>query len=242
MKKNITKYWYEKEYKEKGLNAQRLYPNEELLRFLGREFFHKKNVIRHNIKILEVGCGSCRNVWMLAREGFCTYGIDFSLEAIRLGKTVLKSWGDLKANLIVGDIKSLPYKNNYFDVVLDVYSSCCLCMVDFKIFLKEIYRILKTGGMFFSFSPSTNSDAFKNHYPAKKIDKFTIDGIKRKTSMHYGNKYPFRFISSKYYKNLLENLGFSIKFLETTSQTYNRQKEKFENIIIVGKKSHIDSI
>jgi hypothetical protein len=35
----ITHDQYEKDYKERGFRAQRLYPNEELLRFLGRRFF-----------------------------------------------------------------------------------------------------------------------------------------------------------------------------------------------------------
>ena len=34
-----VKNWYQASYLDNGINAQRLYPNEELLRFMGRNFF-----------------------------------------------------------------------------------------------------------------------------------------------------------------------------------------------------------
>ena len=49
-----VKKWYEESYKKSGFKAQRHYPNEELLRFLGVNFFNKidKNN-RKEVKILE---------------------------------------------------------------------------------------------------------------------------------------------------------------------------------------------
>ncbi|MCP4050810.1 MAG: class I SAM-dependent methyltransferase [bacterium] len=90
----IVKQYYEDSYKEKGLNAQRLYPNEELLRFFGREFFSKidRNK-RGHIKVLELGCGSCSNLWMVSKEGFDSYGLDLSEEAVNLGQEMLSYWG-----------------------------------------------------------------------------------------------------------------------------------------------------
>ena len=85
--KNANSFrWYQKSYKKEGFGAQRLYPNEELLRFLGRHFFLIPIQKRKNIKILELACGSCSNLWMIGKEGFKAYGIDFSDVAIRLGK------------------------------------------------------------------------------------------------------------------------------------------------------------
>ena len=34
-----TKKWYDESYSKYGLSAQRRYPNEEMLRFMGRNFF-----------------------------------------------------------------------------------------------------------------------------------------------------------------------------------------------------------
>lgn len=232
----ICLQWYEKSYKQEGFGSQRLYPNEELLRFLGREFFSKtKKQERKNIKVLELGCGSCSNLWMVAKEGFKTYGIDISKRAIELGQLMLDHW-KVRANLTVGDITELPYKNDFFDVVFDVVSIYCLPQKQFNICLDEVRRVLKPKGKFFSYSPSTNSDAFKNYKPSKKIDEFTLNGIKRKDSPYFGNDFPFRFINPEDYKRILEEKGFIIKYLERVSRTYHQMKENFEFVTVVGEK------
>ena len=78
--------FYDQSYKQLGFAAQRKYPNEELSRFMGRNFFSLKHEERSSKKILETGCGSGGNIWMLAKEGFDTYGIDLSTEAISLAE------------------------------------------------------------------------------------------------------------------------------------------------------------
>ncbi len=50
---NIIKEHYEKGYKKKGASFQRKYPNEELCRFMGRNFFSIPKSKRKKIKILE---------------------------------------------------------------------------------------------------------------------------------------------------------------------------------------------
>ncbi len=237
MSNEICHRWYEESYFTKGFAAQRLYPNEEFLRFMGGNFFPIPLKDREKIKFLELGCGSCANLWMLAKEGFSACGIDISKEAIKLGKEMLKHWGVAKrAQLRIGDMANLPYKDNFFDVAFDVLSNHCLRLGPFKDCLRETRRVLKNNGYFFSYAISTNSDAFKNFKPAKKIDAFTLDGIKRKNSPYYGNKYPTRFISPKNYKKLLEENGFRVVHLETVSRTSRNMKERFEFISIAGKK------
>jgi len=86
-----TKQWYECSYKSHGLGAQRRYPNEEMLRFLGRNLFKIPNESRKETRVLEVGCGSCSNLWVVAKEGFDAYGIDFSSESIALGGVCLST-------------------------------------------------------------------------------------------------------------------------------------------------------
>lgn len=78
--------WNEKTYQKQKFGAQRRYPNEELIRFFASTFFKKKSNERKKTRILELGCGSCANLWMIAREGFDSYGIDISPAAIGLGK------------------------------------------------------------------------------------------------------------------------------------------------------------
>lgn len=148
---------------------------------------------------------------------------------------MLKKWW-VKANLIEGSITDLPYENNHFDVIYDIFSTNCLCETEFHTCLDEVKRVLKKEGLFFSYIPSTNSDAFKNYHPSTKIDEYTLDGIKRETSPYFGNYYPFRFISPEHYQEVLNERGFEIVYLETISRTYRKMQELFEFVTIAGKK------
>ncbi len=229
--------WYEASYAHEGFRAQRLYPNEELLRFLGREFFSRPEAApRHTVRVLELGCGAGSNLWMIAREGFAAHGVDISTHALALGHRMLAHWG-VAAALTAGSITHLPYPAAYFDVVVDVFSAYCLPEREFALCLDEVQRVLKPGGKFFSYSPSTASQAFIDYAPATKLDAFTLSGIKRPTSPYAGNDYPFRFISPEHYEDLLAARGFRVTYLEQVARTYRRLQETFAFITIVGEKT-----
>ena len=233
---NKTESWYETSYQEGGFKAQRRYPNEELLRFMGRHFLGASIDQRKNIKILEIGCGSCANLWVIGREGFQAYGLDLSEKAILLGNEMLTSWNVLDAKLQVGSMTSMPYEDSYFDAVLDVFSANCLDTADFKICLTEVARVLKTGGLYFSYAPGKNSDAFKNHAPATLIDESTLNGIHRSDSPYTGNHYPFRFVTSDECKRLMDEAGLEVTYLETVLRSYYKQREHFEHVVLDAKK------
>lgn len=230
-----VKNWYEKSYKDSGFKAQRRYPNEELLRFLGSHFFDKDITDRKNIKVLEVGCGSCPNLWMIAKEGFDAYGLDLSDESLKLGQEMLDNW-QVKAILQQGSFLDLPFNDNSFDIVIDVFSMNCVKHKDFLIAIDESYRVLKKEGLFFSYTPSKNSGAFKNYLPAKKIDDWTLSGIFRKNSPFSGNHYPFHFWGKEDYEKTLVEKGFSVNYLETVQRSYYQGEDYFEHIVVYAKK------
>lgn len=232
---NITKAFYEKSYADMGFGAQRRYPNEELLRFLGKHFFEMNRALRSSANILELGCGSGANLWMIAREGYRAYGIDLSTESLKLCKMMLDNWA-VAATLTSGDMSELPYPSNMFDAVIDVFSSYCLNEHDFFRCLDEVARVSKPGGRYFSYSPSKNSDAFKNHLPARKIDSSTLSGIYRPTSPFCGQEYPFRFISRDEYEAALRERGFAITSSECIARTYRGGAEYFEFVSIAAQR------
>lgn len=188
--------FYRASYSHSGVDAQRRYPNEELCRFMGRNFFKLGPADRKKTRILEVGCGSGANLWMIAREGFDAWGLDFSKEAIGLCRQMLERYGTT-ANLAVGDMQASGLPATSFDAVVDVFSSNCFDNAGHARFLDEAGRLLKPGGRFFSYTPSKASDAFKDHSPAKLLDANTLNGIYRGTSPYSGNHYPFRFTTNK---------------------------------------------
>ncbi len=235
MNNKVCKQFHERTYKQYGFKAQRLYPNEELLRFVGRNFFNLSQAKRKQIKILETGCGSGANLWMIAKEGFDAYGIDISKEGIKLAKKMMTHW-QTKAHLTVGDIIQLPYQENQFDAVCDVLASFCLNLEKFNLYLDQVHKVLKPGGKFFSYTPGTKSDTFIKYKPSTKIDKYTLNGIKRKTAPFYGQNFPFRFTSVDNYTKLLIKHGFEVTYSETIMRTYRNHKEKFELITITAQK------
>lgn len=222
-----TLEWYERSYATQGLQAQRRYPNEELIRFLAKNFFGLPHKERARVSILDVGCGSCSNLWMLAREGFDAHGIDVSAEALRLGRQVLAEW-NVNAQLQVGDLLSLPYENDRFNAIVDVFASYVLNISDFNHYLAEVARVLKPSGRFFLFTPTDDSDAFKNHVPARKIDEFTLSGIYRKDSPYYGNFYPFRFSDIASLREKLRGAGLEPESIELLTRTHNQMAENFQ--------------
>jgi len=223
-----VKDFYEESYKKDGLDAQRRYPNEELCRFIGRNF--PRSPKRKNIRILEVGCGSCSNVWMLSREGFDVYGCDLSEHSIVIGQEVLKIW-KVDASLSACDMIDTPYADCFFDAVVDVFSSNCLCRDNYIAFLKEMHRIIKSEGKFFSYFPSKQSDTYRRSTESERIDIDTLHGVKDEKSPYCGNDYPFRFMSNSDVQELLPNAGFALPYLEKTGRTYQKGEEYFEWLV-----------
>ena len=228
--------FYENSYGSSGFEAQRRYPNEELMRFMGRTFFPVAREKRKAIRILEVGCGSGGNLWALAREGFDTYGIDLSGEGINLCHRMLESWG-CAATLQVGDMADMPYEAGFFDAVVDVFSSYCLPEKDFIRYLDGIAHVLKPRGKYFSYTPSKHSDVYKEATKSDKIDPSTLNGIRRPTAPFHGNLYPFRFIASDEYADCLASSGkWFVNYNETVGRTYRGGQDYFEFVVIEASK------
>ena len=122
------------------------YPSESVIRFVARNFYKRD---RSTVRILEVGCGPGANIWYLSREGFQAYGIDGSMTAIQKAGKRLEMEG-LSAQLCVGDILQLPYEDSFFDAVIDVECLCCNNRENTKKILKEIHRVMKPNGLFYS--------------------------------------------------------------------------------------------
>ena len=83
-------------------------PQQENLDFI--EFLKKKGIRKG--KVLDLGCGGGRHVVPFAKEGFESYGIDFSEEAIKLAKKFADE-ENVKVDLRVEDILNLSYSENY---------------------------------------------------------------------------------------------------------------------------------
>lgn len=121
------------------------YPWDIVVSFLFRNYPRHKE--RHEIKILEIGCGTGSNLWFAAREGFQVSGIDGSVSAIEYAKKRFEK-EELTGDLRVGDFTQLPFESNSFDLVIDRGAITCCGLSGGQKAVAEVWRVLVVGGKF----------------------------------------------------------------------------------------------
>ncbi|KXK25814.1 MAG: Cypemycin methyltransferase [candidate division WS6 bacterium OLB20] len=114
----------------------------------------------HDVKtVIDLGCGSGRHLVPLAEEGFDVQGIDFSPSAVDLAQKWLME-KNLPGRASVADIHEevKAFGDASFDAAIAVDSLHYQTSGEFIDTLKEINRMLKTGGLLFLVVPSKISD------------------------------------------------------------------------------------
>jgi ubiquinone/menaquinone biosynthesis C-methylase UbiE len=187
-------------------------------------------------RVLEADCGSGANLWMIAHDGFETHGSDLSPESLILCEQMLRKW-DTTASLKQGDMTAHDYADNFFDVVADVFSLCCVPEKLIESFLDEVSRVLKPGGRFFSYHPPKKGDAFRETGLAPILDARTLDEIRWSTSPYYPQDLPFRFIDTSVFATMLKLRSFNISQNERISRTYGNMSEYFQFVRIRAEKA-----
>ena len=86
------------------------------------------------------------------------YFVDMDRELVKMAKKNMKFFGFRKAIVINGDIRHLPFPDEKFDIVIDFSTIDHLPFNDFKKTIKEVYRVLKKGGVYLMYH--LNSDYF----------------------------------------------------------------------------------
>lgn len=224
---------YEAAYARQGVNAQRLYPNEEFIRFMGRHYFPIPREERAGISVLEVGCGAGSNLWMLAREGFEAHGVDFSPAAVGLCRETMEKWG-VDFLCYVGDMATLQFDNCRFDVVADVFSMTHLPYRLHATAYREAYRVTKPGGRFFSYHPSDRSDYYLRS-GGDLHDRFTVTDIVDQRAPYQGNGI-MCFLPLEECRALLTQAGFVDIAIERIGRTYRDGEEYFEFLSVEAAK------
>lgn len=122
---------WEKEYRKPqlvSLGTEASQVTKDFARFLGDV---------EGKKLLDLGCGTGKNMKYFAERGADVFGIDISPTAISYTNGLGK----------VGDMgKPLDFPDNHFDIILDVTSSNALNDAERAIYIKEIHRVLKPEG------------------------------------------------------------------------------------------------
>ena len=168
MKKiNNQKYYDKNKRKEKYSNYytkffkknNSVFPSEFLVKlFLGKSKKILSLTKYKSKKILDLSFGDGRNLIFFKNLKFNTYGTEISKDIINRFKKKKKN-----INLKIGTSTNLPFKNNFFNIVV-AYNSFYYLEEKEEISdaVKEISRILKKNGLFIGTIPTKNNYLFKN--------------------------------------------------------------------------------
>lgn len=143
-------------------NRFHMTPHPELKRLIG---VLKTNAVD---TVLELGCGAGNNLVPLAEAGFKVNGIDISPSAVDLAEKRLRD-KQLAGRASVADIHEQLklFQNESFDAVVAIDSMLEDGVNEFVSDLREINRLLKTGGIFFL----TFKQLFKKQITSESVNK-----------------------------------------------------------------------
>jgi SAM-dependent methyltransferase len=121
-------------------------------------------------KILDLGCGSGRDLRYFADRGFNPVGLDLSYNLLKLA---FKFSG---CPVVQGDILALPYKGKSFDIVWSIGSLLHIprCLIDDAIL--ETHRILKSESIFIASikkGRGETSDSLGRHTAFYQLEEWT---------------------------------------------------------------------
>lgn len=169
-----------------GKSSIRFLKAKEKIEFLLEQGFY----IKDGMRVLDGGCGDGTTLYLLkSKFDIEPFGIDICKKAFK--KAVLQQ-EKLDIELKEGDVRSIPYPDNFFDVVLSF--GVIEHFIDYEKSLEEFYRVLKPGGKLCLIQPH----------------KFSLRHIKRFWLL-LKNKWPFGMqinFSGRFLKKILLNYNF----------------------------------
>jgi ubiquinone/menaquinone biosynthesis C-methylase UbiE len=117
-----------------------------------------KGRIVPGMRILDAGCGSGRNLVYLLREGYEVYATDVNAQEVesvrRMASTLAPSLPE--SNFRVESVESMSFEDAFADVVIcNTVLHFAQDDAHFGSMLRELFRVLKPGGLFFSRLGST---------------------------------------------------------------------------------------
>ena len=162
MKNNYKKY--HKMYEDFGAKKSTVYLKEKFIpiNFFGFDNFLRERKILEKIDssqndlILDIGCASGRQVFLISPHCKKVIGIDISSAFIEEGNKYIQKQNIQNVELLVALAENLPFSENYFDKVL--CAEVLEHVIDPDKVLKEAKRVLKRGGRLIITVPNLNSD------------------------------------------------------------------------------------
>lgn len=127
--------------------------------------------------ILDAGCGGGRNMYWFLNEGFEIYGVDVNSSSIANLKSQHSYLPENRFQIAA--LEGLPFKNAYFDhIICSAVLHFSETTPSFFESLKELIRVLKTGGSLF-IRMTSDVGIEDKVIPAAQGNYYIPDGSKR---------------------------------------------------------------
>lgn len=167
----IEKLYWEKAAEDKDVDSKYIsdIPDAKFLQEIGER----------NGMVLDLGCG----VGRLMQDG--DFGIDISENMIEIARQRKP-----KCRFRVCNGRSIPYQDDYFDLVYSVLLFQHLHIDAVETYIDEVGRVLKSGGKFvFQFIEGYENEPFSQHHAWDNIYKVLVrNGFKftaKRGKVHY---------------------------------------------------------
>ena len=170
-------------------------------KFLKKELgLRGKDLPFEGLKVLDLGSGEGKNAAYFAERGAKVYAIEISSVAHKRAK---ENFDHLNIEFINDSFaKTLPFQENFFDIVLDVTSSNSLSKEQREVYLKEVARSLKPGGFFFIrallLDGDKNAKRLLKEHPGKESGTYVLPGVGLQEKVF--SLQEFKALYSRYFK------------------------------------------
>jgi ubiquinone/menaquinone biosynthesis C-methylase UbiE len=139
---------WEKEYLNPKLVTRDWEPQKQTKKFF-KWLRKEQGMDLSQISVLDLGCGTGRNAIYLAEYGAKCIGYDISPSAIKMGRRKAQEL-EVSVTLEARSIgEEFPIANESMDVVMDIIASNSLSDVEREIYVREVFRVLKPGGILY---------------------------------------------------------------------------------------------
>ena len=176
----------------------------EIARWKAIEHFIEKILKLNKIKtVLDYGCGSGLhvNLWKKVFPFAEIYFCDISFVAL---EKLVKKYPEFKLKCVEVKEDRAPFNNDFFDVIVSI--GVMEHVEDLNNYLRDIYRLLKPGGIFIWSTPCANRFSIEYVYSklTNNIER-TDGGYRRWKWEDIGH---LRRLKSNEIKSKLQNIGF----------------------------------
>lgn len=229
---------FDQAIKQEAFNTS---PAEALVRTTSywlRENYDSSNF--KNLEFLELGCGAGPNLRWILNKGLKGSGLDISESALKLCSDSLDGHPNL-VDLIEGNVCDTPFESNRFHGIMESNVFQHLDKSERVKAFKEVYRLLKPGGMFCGYLMNQNSSAYKENLALETSEKGTINFNENGIQFNVDSSGLTHFFSAQELEELLTSFSsidlclveYDLPEFEAIKRGYKEFRHSFYNVLAI---------